>query len=47
MQKEKVNRETGTVMIHLNKFCLYHIIMSNFGDNRREIKQWTAMAKGR
>ena len=36
MLKEKVNGETGTMMVKLNKFCLYKITMSSFGDDRKE-----------
>ena len=34
MQKEKVNRETGTMMVNVTKFWLCKRILSNFGDNK-------------
>ena len=45
MCKEKANRETGTTMVNLNK--LYKTIMSNLRDNKRELKYWMIMAKGK
>lgn len=34
MQKEKVNRENGTMMGNVNKFWLCIRLMSHFGDNK-------------
>lgn len=43
--KEKANKGTGTLMVNVHKLC--KTTMSNLGDDKRELKYWIIMTKGK